>query len=295
MENPTASEQPQLSKKKLKKLARAEEWAKKAGDMKRQKRDRMKQKKRQQRKIVEEKKRLGLEPTEEDWKGLKRSRRGRGYKKELQAKLLQSPTVIIDCSFDEHHGQKELVSMSRQIEHCISCLRRHEKVIKMAVTGVSEQFEQVLKVRNYDRWPVQFEKDPSLTQLCPLEKLVYLTGDATEDMGEYDVEAVYVLGGIVDHNKLKNITLNKAKDLNIKTQRFPIGQYIQLKTSAILSINHSFELLMRKLNGESWQDAVKNTIPARKIQAGEEEGPDTPSLSSSGSSEESGMVEADDK
>lgn len=292
-DKPVPSDQPQLSKKKLKKLARAEEWAKKAGELKRQKRDRVKEKKRQQRKIVEEKKRQGLELTEEDWKGLKRSRRGRGYKKELQAKLLQSPTVIIDCSFDEHHGQKELVSMSRQIEHCISCLRRHDKVLKMVVTGLSEQFEQVLCVRNYDKWPVQFSKDPSLTQLCPPDRLIYLTGDASDEMGEFETDKVYVLGGIVDHNKLKNITLNKATSLNIKTQRFPIGQFIQLKTSAILSINHSFELLMRKLNGESWQDAVKNTIPARKIQTEEQEELQTPSVSSS--SEESASLEADDK
>ena len=39
---------------------------------------------------------------------------------------------------------------------------------------------------------------------------------------------------------------------------------MKLKSSAILSINHSFEILARVYNGESWEDALNNTIPDRK-------------------------------
>lgn len=49
--------------------------------------------------------------------------------------------------------------------------------------------------------------------------------------------AVYIIGGLVDHNKYKNITYDKARADNIRTLRFPIGKYMKLKTSSILTVN----------------------------------------------------------
>ena len=83
-------------------------------------------------------------------------------------------------------------------------------------------------------------------------------------MGPYDSTKTYVIGGIVDHNKLKGLTASKAKDMGIKMQRFPIDGYMKLRSSATLSINHSFELLARVYNGETWEHALNNTIPDRK-------------------------------
>ena len=49
--------------------------------------------------------------------------------------------------------------------------------------------------------------------------------------------AIYIIGGLVDHNKLKNITLDKANEQNIKTLKFPISRYLRLNTSSILTVN----------------------------------------------------------
>ena len=58
-------------------------------------------------------------------------------------------------------------------------------------------------------------------QLFEKDKLIYLTGDSTEDIEEFDekyllifwsISCIYIIGGLVDHNRLKNITLNKAKE-----------------------------------------------------------------------------------
>ena len=48
------------------------------------------------------------------------------------------------------------------------------------------------------------------------DDLIYLTGDCEENMGPYDSTKTYVIGGIVDHNKLKGLTASKAKDMGIK-------------------------------------------------------------------------------
>ena len=48
--------------------------------------------------------------------------------------------------------------------------------------------------------------------------MIYLSGDAEEEMENFEPDKIYIIGGIVDHNKLKNITKNKAKKLGIKIQ-----------------------------------------------------------------------------
>ena len=39
--------------------------------------------------------------------------------------------------------------------------------------------------------------------MFPTEKLVYLSPDSDVELKEVDKEKIYVLGGIVDHNRLK--------------------------------------------------------------------------------------------
>ena len=59
-------------------------------------------------------------------------------------------------------------------------------------------------------------------------------------MENFEPDKIYIIGGIVDHNKLKNITKNKAKKLGIKTLKFPISKYMKLNSSSILTVLHVF-------------------------------------------------------
>ena len=49
---------------------------------------------------------------------------------------------------------------------------------------------------------------------------------------------VFIIGGLVDHNRLVNITLNKAKEQGIRTQRFRLEGNIDLNSRSILAVNH---------------------------------------------------------
>jgi len=83
-----------------------------------------------------------------------------------------------------------------------------------------------------------FEKE-QYENLYDKSQLVYLTGDSDKVMHEIDPKKIYIIGGIVDHNRLQLATLNKANKQGIETAKLPIGKYLKLKTSAILSVNHS--------------------------------------------------------
>lgn len=56
--------------------------------------------------------------------------------------------------------------------------------------------------------------------------IVYLTAESETELSEFDPRAVYVLGALVDHNRLKSICHNKAQKLNVKTARLPISKYV---------------------------------------------------------------------
>lgn len=49
---------------------------------------------------------------------------------------------------------------------------------------------------------------------------------------------VYIIGGMVDHNRLKLATYNRAKEEGITMKKFPISSFVKLKSSTILAVNH---------------------------------------------------------
>jgi tRNA (guanine9-N1)-methyltransferase len=62
---------------------------------------------------------------------------------------------------------------------------------------------------------------------------------------------VYVIGGIVDHNRLKKITYNYALENGIVVRRLPM-KTVHLKASVHLAVNHVWEWMLKKYNGSTW-------------------------------------------
>ena len=75
-----------------------------------------------------------------------------------------------------------------------------------------------------------------------------------------------MIGGIVDHNRLKKITYNYSIENKLKMMRFPLlGGEIALKGNAHLAVNHVFDILLKVANGDNWAKAITEAIPVRKL------------------------------
>lgn len=110
--------------------------------------------------------------------------------------------------------------------------------------------------------------------LPPDHKFVYLTGDSPNTLNTLDDNTTYIIGGIVDRNRLKFAAMERAASihakcpsLNIQTARLPLEEHIDFKGSTrILTCNHVFEILQRyRENGyQDWKGAMMAVLPCRK-------------------------------
>ncbi|CAE6425621.1 unnamed protein product [Rhizoctonia solani] len=128
---------------------------------------------------------------------------------------------------------------------------------------------------------------PQIRSACPQESVVYLTADAEDEILELKEGETYVIGGIVDRNRYKNLCANKARELAVRAARLPIGRYLKdMPTRKVLTVNQVFDILVHWVTTRNWEEAMQKVMPKRKFnangkkgkhsraQAGDEEGDD---------------------
>ena len=97
------------------------------------------------------------------------------------------------------------------------------------------------------------------------KQLVYLTSDAEETLETLDPSCAYIIGGIVDRNRLKGITHKKAIAQGIRTAKLPIREHMQLFATHVLTVNHVVLILLNYAKCQNWPEALKSVIPERKL------------------------------
>ncbi|KAF9171690.1 tRNA (guanine(9)-N(1))-methyltransferase [Mortierella sp. AD011] len=109
-------------------------------------------------------------------------------------------------------------------------------------------------------------KEEKLATIPAVKKVVYLSADSPNTITNLEEGTCYILGGIVDKNRYPNMCQNKAEELNIETAQLPIGEYIQLSSRRILTVNQVFEILLRFIECNDWKEAFLKVIPQRKLE-----------------------------
>jgi tRNA (guanine9-N1)-methyltransferase len=190
-------------------------------------------------------------------------------KEEFLKRIERSPTVLIDLDFEEQLSDKEKNSLAQQIMYCYGMNKKTDRPVQMhlsSVRGVTETY--LKKIPGFpESWVgVKADDKPYLTTFKDRrDSLVYLTADSPNVIDNLDNDKIYILGGIVDRNRLKNITKDKAAEQHIKTARFPLNKYCKMGVgSNVLTINHCFDILLARLASADWPSAFCRVIPTRK-------------------------------
>jgi tRNA (guanine9-N1)-methyltransferase len=169
-------------------------------------------------------------------------------------------------------NDKDIISMTRQLTDIYSNNRHANVPFNLYYYDVGEKLEEGLFKNNFQNWlGVNMIKKGEYTTIKSFfepkgKELVYLTADSDNEITELDHNCAYIIGGIVDRNRYKLLTFEKAKEMGIKHARLPIGEYMHLKSSKVLATNHVFAILSHFVNFKTdWKDAFISIIPKRKL------------------------------
>lgn len=94
--------------------------------------------------------------------------------------------------------------------------------------------------------------------------LVYLTSDSPNTLTHLSPNTSYIIGGIVDKNRHKGICYKRACERGIPTAKLPIGEFMEMQSRTVLTVNHVVEIMLKWLETKNWGDAFLQVIPKRK-------------------------------
>ncbi|KAI0711047.1 guanine-1-methyltransferase-domain-containing protein [Cerioporus squamosus] len=159
--------------------------------------------------------------------------------------------------------------------------------------GEGEQADNVQAEEGAERKRQPRKREPSR---AARETVVYLTADSEEELTELKEGETYIIGGIVDHNRYKNLCLNKSQEHNIRSARLPIGTYLaEMRTRKVLTVNQTFEILLKWVETRNWEQALYAVMPKRKFNTeGRRRGGGATSSKGGESADEAGEGEAEE-
>lgn len=278
-----------MTKSQYKKQLKRARWASERGEMRKRKREKLKQKNAERRAQI-----AILAEKGESYAHLLK-RRPNEVKRNAEGKQDECNFgILVDCGYDDMMINKEVVSLSNQITRSYSNNRIGVSRAQLLVSGLDKRLKERFetRIKDYVHWKpewVQFTEqgvEESLknwkwdTELGGEEKIhdysnvVYLSADTDEMITELEPNNVYVIGGIVDKGRHKNLCKGTAEKLGIRTARLPIDEFINLTGRKVLTTSHVIELLLKWHEFKDWKKAFETVLPPRKLEGGADDDDD---------------------
>ncbi|CAJ0574596.1 unnamed protein product, partial [Mesorhabditis spiculigera] len=190
------------------------------------------------------------------------------YKKQLKTERYNEKKLVRRAEEKLKRKEKKAKLKAEGRGNELAGRRKHNKM----ANSTSKYFD-----KTSEQWDVHLRSEP-LEQVFNPSEIVYLTADSENVITELDDTKVYVIGGIIDHNSHKNLCYNLALEKGFSHARLPIGEHIKMNSRKVLTINHVFEILVRKTEGLSWADCLLKVLPQRKSAKLKEDGTEEPDV-----------------
>mmetsp|Transcript_367 Transcript_367/g.598 ORF Transcript_367/g.598 Transcript_367/m.598 type:complete len:387 (-) Transcript_367:758-1918(-) len=189
----------------------------------------------------------------------------------------QSQKLVIDLDFEGLMPETDERHLCQQISYSYSANSKVLQPCHMHLLGLKGNLKTMAEksISGIVNWHVtRSESGWQQVFADQLDKVVYLTADSENELDDLDSSKIYIIGGIVDHNRYKSLCLNRATAAGVATARLPITKHVQLETSAVLAVNHVVQIMVEYMNKRDWAAVLDEVLPKRKradFKSGKEE------------------------
>lgn len=187
-------------------------------------------------------------------------------KSRLRQAMEGGQNLVIDLEFCDRMKPNELASLVQQVMYSYSANAKAAVPACLSLTGcVGEILGHLKRMSGFENWLLHKEEQSYLEVFKDRkEDLVYLTADSNHVIEQLEDSKIYIIGGLVDRNRWKGLTLEKAKSQGISTAKLPINEHMKLTSSAVLTVNQVVEIFLRFIETRNWDSALQQAIPSRK-------------------------------
>ncbi|XP_065345027.1 mitochondrial ribonuclease P protein 1 homolog [Cloeon dipterum] len=189
---------------------------------------------------------------------------------------MQEQKLFIDCGFEQNMSQLEISSFSKQLMIAFRDNRAHDQPFDLHLCNARPEDRTLQDMQK--SMPTLFNKtfplnitEKNYTDVVPKKNIVYLTPHCREVMDEFDHDANYIIGGIVDRSNQEPLSLAKAKKEGLRMAKLPLDQYLNWGQSGSksLTINQVVCILLDLRMTGDWEYALRH-VPRRKLRTDEE-------------------------
>lgn len=194
------------------------------------------------------------------------------YHTRVISAIMYGQPLLVDLSFDEHMTPKERQNCAYQLQLLIGLNRIHDDPYNLQLCNAGKSSDTLRRLERYiptlsePEFPLIVRPENYLS-LFPRNQLVYLTPHCREEMTQYDHNAVYIIGGIVDKSSGNPLTLAKAKKEGIRMQKLPLDKYLSWGIGGkCLTLNQIFNIMLDIKHTGDWHHSLRH-VPRRKLRS----------------------------
>lgn len=149
-------------------------------------------------------------------------------------------TFVIDLDFEDLMIDRDIANCCKQLGRVYAINRRSSTPCQLYFAGLQlgSRTDQQLSKNSHTKWDVKYTTENYLNIGFKKERIVYLSSESDTVLEKLEEETCYVIGGLVDHNFYKGLCFERAQKAGVRTARLPLGEFIDIRTRTVLTINH---------------------------------------------------------
>lgn len=179
----------------------------------------------------------------------------------LWSSALDGQNLVLDFSLTKECLLTELGSIASQTQRIVRFNNESDQPFNLWFAGLRDGpvLDRLNSVNLFSPRNFINRTERHFTELFPRERLVYLSPDAEETIEEFDRQAVYVLGALVDRYEDHPMSYESAKQHGIRSVKLPLKEHVILSDLAIdLSFLSVFQMLnYMQLSYATWANAFR--------------------------------------